>query len=221
MAIVYGDLIYLPTHGSLAEWEEANPILLEGQEGIATDGDSVHYKKVGDGVSPWNDLPWKTGPKGEDYVLTVEDKAEISGFAMKEITKHNDSDGTHQDIRAMVNEAKDIAKGKANSITFETEEQLKAWVNGEYQRSDGKTTADLNVGDNLYIIELGVPDYWWDGENIQPLGAEKPALSEYVKKEELEAQLSGVVIKEISAEDYATAVENGTVEAGTIYFVYD
>ena len=65
MAIVYGDLIYIPTHGSLAEWEETNPILLAGQEGIATDGDSVHYKKVGDGVTPWNDLPWKTGPKGE------------------------------------------------------------------------------------------------------------------------------------------------------------
>ncbi|MBQ4153859.1 MAG: collagen-like protein [Clostridia bacterium] len=101
MAIVYGDLIYLPTHGSLAEWEETNPILLAGQEGIATDGDSVHYKKVGDGVTPWNDLPWKTGPKGEPgepgeqgpkgdkgdkgdaYILTPADKTEIASLMLE------------------------------------------------------------------------------------------------------------------------------------------
>ena len=72
------------------------------------------------------------------------------------IAAHNTADGTHDDIRALANE-------KANSLVFDTKEQLDSWVAGTYTRSDGKTTADLKVGDNLYIVELGVPDYWWDG----------------------------------------------------------
>lgn len=85
MAKVYGELVYVPMHGTLAEWQESNPILLEGQEGIATDGGPIYYKKVGDGVTHWNDLEWKTGPQGlpgNDYVLTDTDKNDIANLVL-------------------------------------------------------------------------------------------------------------------------------------------
>lgn len=157
----------------------------------------------------------------ETAVAAAEEARNFADNSLQSIERHNlDTQTSHTDIRSMAKEAIDIAKGKSNSLSFDTEEQLIAWVEGKYTRADKKTTADLNVGDNLYIIELGVPDYWWDGENVQPLGAEKPALLEYVKKEELEAQLSGVVIKETSETEYENAVLNNKIEAGAIYFVY-
>lgn len=157
----------------------------------------------------------------EVAVAAAEEARIFADNSLQSIERHNlDTQTSHTDIRSMAKEAMDIAKGKSNSLSFDTEEQLKAWVDGRYARADGKTTSDLNVGDNLYIIELGVPDYWWDGEGIKPLGAEKPALLEYVKKEELEAQLSGVVIREVSETEYYTAVANNQIEAGAIYFVY-
>lgn len=85
MAKIYGDLVYIPMHGTLAEWEESNPVLLEGQEGIATDGGPIYYKKVGDGVTSWNDLGWKTGPQGlpgNDYILTDTDKTDIANLVL-------------------------------------------------------------------------------------------------------------------------------------------
>jgi hypothetical protein len=84
MAKIYGDLVCIPVHGTLEEWETENPILLEGQEGIVITDDPVYYKKIGDGVTHWVDLPWKTGPQGEqgppgdDYVLTDADLTEIA-----------------------------------------------------------------------------------------------------------------------------------------------
>lgn len=81
------------------------------------------------------------------------------------IAAHNTADGTHEDIRALANK-------KANSLVFDTKEQLDSWVAGTYSRPDGKTTSDLKVGDNLYIVELGVPDYWWNGATIVPIEVE-------------------------------------------------
>ncbi|MEM9247054.1 MAG: hypothetical protein AAGB05_00005 [Pseudomonadota bacterium] len=40
--------------GTLAQWDTANPTLLDGQVGVATDSQIV---KLGDGSTPWRDLP--------------------------------------------------------------------------------------------------------------------------------------------------------------------
>lgn len=90
-----------------------------------------------------------------------------------------------------------------------------------YIREDGKTPADLQIGDNLYVVELGVPDYWWDGQTAQELGAEKPDFSELVSKEELAAQFGGVALKSMTQSEYDAAYLAGTLDAGTIYFVYE
>lgn len=65
-----------------------------------------------------------------------------------------------------------IAKGRCTGYVFDTYDDLVAWV------SDSENTEDLNLGDNLYIRDLDVPDYWWDGNAIQPLETQKVDLSE-------------------------------------------
>lgn len=80
-------------------------------------------------------------------------------------------------------EALTVARGRNRALCFFTKQELDSWLNGEFQREDGKTKADLQVGDNLYIVEVGVPDYWWDGEQVRPLETQKVDLSEYAEKD--------------------------------------
>ncbi len=63
---VFGDVIYLYRNDTYVGWEKLNPILLSGEKGVVTglyeagDGLEDKYKKIkyGDGVHPWNELPW-------------------------------------------------------------------------------------------------------------------------------------------------------------------
>ena len=80
-------------------------------------------------------------------------------------------------------EALTVARGRNRALCFFTYQELSDWLNGDFQREDGKTKADLQTGDNLYIVEVGVPDYWWDGEQIRPLETQKVDLSEYAEKD--------------------------------------
>lgn len=50
--------------GTAAAWTTANPVLISGEEGYETD---TRKRKVGDGVTAWNSLPYDpTG--GSNYV---------------------------------------------------------------------------------------------------------------------------------------------------------
>lgn len=74
---------------TLKNWAEKNPILLVGEPGavigVNAIGDGLESSnervKIGDGITPWNNLSWWEGVKGEDgkdYVLTEADKEEIA-----------------------------------------------------------------------------------------------------------------------------------------------
>jgi hypothetical protein len=47
--------------GSLAEWTAANPVLMDGELGVETD---THMLRIGDGITPFLDLPQYAGPQG-------------------------------------------------------------------------------------------------------------------------------------------------------------
>lgn len=49
--------------GTDAQWTLANPILGDGEPGYVTDN---NWYKIGDGVTPWNDLPYTTGLPGPE-----------------------------------------------------------------------------------------------------------------------------------------------------------
>ncbi len=47
------------------EWQQENPVLLKGEIGFVSDINDGYYVKIGDGVTKWNNLPYKKGVKGE------------------------------------------------------------------------------------------------------------------------------------------------------------
>ena len=79
------------------------------------------------------------------------------------------------DALEIATNAETIAKGRATGYVFDTKADMMTWL------SDEANTAKLVVGDNLYIRDKGVHDYWWDGEKEQELETQKVDLTEYVK----------------------------------------
>jgi len=61
-----GNAIIQAKRASKARWEAFNPILKEGEIGYEKPypGSSGKFK-IGDGVTPWNDLPYFTPVQGE------------------------------------------------------------------------------------------------------------------------------------------------------------
>ena len=76
-----------------------------------------------------------------------------------------------------VEEVSAIAKGRATGLVFDTYEDMVTWL------TDEVNVAQLKLGDNLYIRDTDVPDYWWDTDSMsaQPLETQKVDLDEYVK----------------------------------------
>lgn len=50
---------------TLENWESANPVLERGEPAIIRNGSDGEWLKVGDGVTAFNDLPYKKGEKGD------------------------------------------------------------------------------------------------------------------------------------------------------------
>lgn len=51
--------------GTYAEWQEENPVLLEGEFGIELDAYRNRIK-IGDGATAWNDLPYFLDAREEE-----------------------------------------------------------------------------------------------------------------------------------------------------------
>lgn len=86
--------------------------------------------------------------------------------AMHTVEVHNAASGTHEDIRLMANDAKTIAMGKANSLVFDTKEQLDSWV---------------GINENLYYTKtisdtFNYSDYESFGGNVPAVGGTEVAL---------------------------------------------
>lgn len=90
--------------------------------------------------------------------------------------------------RKYINQAvNDKMSAVANSYVFDTYAELTEWIKSE------ENTSKLKVGSNLYIRDLNVPDYWWDGSAIQQLETQKVDLTEYAKITEVEEMIANSV----------------------------
>ena len=84
---IYTKAVFGYREDTLENWEANNPVLEKGEPSIVRDGADGEWLKIGDGVTSWNNLPWKKGPKGEkgdkgdSYTLTEADKSEIASRA--------------------------------------------------------------------------------------------------------------------------------------------
>lgn len=112
----------------------------------------------------------------------VEGNAILSTYA--KLTALNEINATLQEVQETANEAEAIARGKATSYAFETLTALDDWLEVP------ENVAKLHIGDNLYIDDVGVPDYWWNGEARMILESEKPDMSNYYSKDEIDTKLA-------------------------------
>ena len=58
------DTVYGYRTDTLANWQAENPVLYHGEPVIVLDGEDGNWLKIGDGVTPFNDLPYMRGPQG-------------------------------------------------------------------------------------------------------------------------------------------------------------
>ena len=68
---IYLQTIFQVKRGKKGRWEEKNPVLRQGEPGFAYDANIL---KIGDGVTPWIDLP---SISGASNLITVETRSEL------------------------------------------------------------------------------------------------------------------------------------------------
>ncbi|KAA6377607.1 MAG: hypothetical protein EZS28_026869, partial [Streblomastix strix] len=71
-------------------------------------------------------------------------------------------------------EVRDIATGRSKAYVFSTQGELNDWMAVQ------DNVAKLAIGDNLYIVDKEVTDYWWDGTDLKVLETELPDMSNIV-----------------------------------------
>ena len=134
---IYLDSVLAYREDALANWEYSNPVLEKGEVSIVRDGNDGNWLKIGDGVTAWNDLPYKKGPQGEqgiqgkqgergspgkdgqDYILTIDDKEEIAKMAKGNVDQtYNPESENAQSGKAVAEALADFSGG--SSGTWET-----------------------------------------------------------------------------------------------------
>ena len=60
--------------GTASRWSTVNPILANGEPGFVYDNNKI---KIGDGVTPWNSLPYVDGATGIEAFSTYNDLPEV------------------------------------------------------------------------------------------------------------------------------------------------
>ncbi|KAA6381644.1 MAG: hypothetical protein EZS28_022828, partial [Streblomastix strix] len=71
-------------------------------------------------------------------------------------------------------EVRDIATGKSKAYVFSTQGELNDWMAVQ------DNVAKLAIGDNLYIVDKEVTDYWWDGTDLKVLETELSHMSNVI-----------------------------------------
>lgn len=148
-------------------------------------------------------------PEEEETVIWV-DEEDDTGMVIDEEEIKNE---IKEEINPILNEvieiserAEAIAKGRATGYVFDTVTDLDEWL------QDSENTSKLVLGDNLYIREVGVPDYWWDGTSKQILETQKVDLTEYVTQEEFnedKIKRGEIVLSSTSRTVEYEVIENG------------
>lgn len=75
VSVVDGDSTTITLRkGSSSRWSSVNPILANGEPGYVYDNNKI---KIGDGVTPWNSLPYINGATGMEAVSTYTELPEV------------------------------------------------------------------------------------------------------------------------------------------------
>lgn len=59
---IYAQTHFILRHDTASAWNAENPVLALGEPGFVSDfSDGAHMLKIGDGKSPWTELPFVAG----------------------------------------------------------------------------------------------------------------------------------------------------------------
>lgn len=92
--------------GTAARWAEVNPILEQGEPGFVYDTNRL---KIGDGVTPWNDLPYIDGKREVSNFDFIDDFPEVGDENI--IYKAEKEQSLYQ-FNAETNEYEKLSDGK-------------------------------------------------------------------------------------------------------------
>lgn len=99
-----------------------------------------------------------------------------------------------------------IVKGRASGYVFDTLSDMYGWLD------NNNNVTNLKLGDNLYIRDVDVPDYWWDGTQVQELETQKVDLTEYAKKSDLNEYVTQEQLGDIEAAlERIIAIQNSLI----------
>ncbi|KAA6387918.1 MAG: hypothetical protein EZS28_016555 [Streblomastix strix] len=107
----------------------------------------------------------------------------ISATTISKLTKNDASillaGGGDMLVSSLVNqpqlqEVRDIASGRSRGYVFDSLQDL------NNQMAIPDNVANLVIGDNLYIVDQQVTDYWWDGTQLRELETQLPGLTNVV-----------------------------------------
>ncbi|KAA6374697.1 MAG: hypothetical protein EZS28_029777 [Streblomastix strix] len=107
----------------------------------------------------------------------------ISATTISKLTKNDASillaGGGDMLVSSLVNqpqlqEVRDIASGRSKGYVFSTLAESNSWM------AIPDNVANLAIGDNLYIVDSQVTDYWWDGTQLRELETQLPDLTNVV-----------------------------------------
>ena len=108
------------------------------------------------------------------------------------------------------NTALSIAKGKNQAHVFDTEADMEAWL------KDPENAGKCAVGDNLYIKELNVPD-WWVSEVLTSADLETGFYYGVARLETQKADMTNVANVYYGTEEPSPELGKD----GDLYFQYD
>lgn len=169
------DKIFLNSHfafrsDTLENWQRENPVLENGEPSIVSDGNENEWLKIGDGVTTWNDLPFKTGWIRALYNcnfnnLKTNDENNIVGYkGYKMISSILSDDKLSVDIELRDAELEEKARDKYKvndkvNIEADTHSYQKEVITAITANDNGNTVVTLKeVDDSQISFELETED---------------------------------------------------------------
>lgn len=167
---IYGKVRFIFRHDTAENWAKENPILAAGEHGVVTDSTVPHEReKIGDGTTPWNELGWWHGPKGEngrdavtDISYNPQSENAQSGKAVAEAI------GNKQDKFA------DVTVDRDGNVLLTPKKDLQIAANNDNGSVAlvGKSVTLYGDYTNLHglVSVLGVLDFGYGNGRISNLG---------------------------------------------------
>ncbi len=171
--------------------EAAETALQEKTKHISSDGEDT-TEVTGDFVVNGMNIVDSIGDLEDKTDSIIEDVNQLQGYTGYVANIAKGAEDT-------ANKAKAIAEGKATGYVFNTVADMNAWIT--------QHKAGLHLGDNLYIRDTNVPDYWWDGTQAQELETQKVDLDDYYTKAQSDQVFETILNSQHTSENLWSAIE--------------